>query len=56
MQDLNLSVYLVVTPGVLMLDYAGPAEALRMARDMGAALTLHTCCLLYTSPSPRDCS
>ena len=43
MQDLNLSVYLVVTPGVLMLDYAGPAEALRMARDMGAPLTLHAC-------------
>ena len=39
----TLSVYLVVTPGVLMLDYAGPAEALRMARDMGAPLTLHTC-------------
>jgi transcriptional regulator GlxA family with amidase domain len=43
MQNLNLSIYLVVTPGVLMLDYAGPAEALRMARDMGAPLTLHTC-------------
>ena len=26
-----------------MLDYAGPAEALRMARDMGAKLLLHTC-------------
>jgi len=39
----NLSVYLVITPGVLMLDYAGPAEAMRMARDMGAPLTLHTC-------------
>lgn len=38
-----LSIYLVVTPGVLMLDYAGPAEALRMARDMGAPLVLHTC-------------
>jgi transcriptional regulator GlxA family with amidase domain len=43
MPALNLSVFLVVTPGVLMLDYAGPAEALRMARDMGAPLTLHTC-------------
>jgi transcriptional regulator GlxA family with amidase domain len=43
MHALNLSVFLVVTPGVLMLDYAGPAEALRMARDMGAPLTLHTC-------------
>lgn len=38
-----LTVYLVVTPGVLLLDYAGPAEALRMARDMGAPLVLHTC-------------
>jgi transcriptional regulator GlxA family with amidase domain len=37
------SVYLIVTPGVLLLDYAGPAEALRMARDMGAPLVLHTC-------------
>jgi len=43
MHALNLSIFLVVTPGVLMLDYAGPAEALRMARDMGAPLTLHTC-------------
>jgi transcriptional regulator GlxA family with amidase domain len=39
----TLTVYLVVTPGVLLLDYAGPAEALRMARDMGAPLVLHTC-------------
>jgi transcriptional regulator GlxA family with amidase domain len=38
-----LTIYLVVTPGVLLLDYAGPAEALRMARDMGAPLVLHTC-------------
>lgn len=43
MENLSLSVFLVVTPGVLLLDYAGPAEALRMARDMGAPLTLHTC-------------
>ena len=42
-QDLVLSVWLVLTPNVLMLDYAGPAEALRMARDMGAKLALHTC-------------
>ncbi|MGV0959090.1 MAG: hypothetical protein ACOYB1_04565 [Limnohabitans sp.] len=51
MQNLNLSIYLVITPGVLMLDYAGPAEALRMARDMGAPLTLHTCepCALVNS-------
>jgi transcriptional regulator GlxA family with amidase domain len=38
-----LHVYLVLTPNVLMLDYAGPAEALRMAGDMGAALTLTAC-------------
>jgi transcriptional regulator GlxA family with amidase domain len=48
---LNLSVYLVVTPGVLVLDYAGPAEALRMARDMGAPLTLHTCGPLADVPT-----
>lgn len=38
-----LSVWMVLTPHVLMLDYAGPAEALRMARDLGAPLALHTC-------------
>ena len=43
MEDLTLSVYLVLTPNVLMLDYAGPAEALRMARDMGAPIALHAC-------------
>ncbi len=43
MEDLTLSVWLVLTPNVLMLDYAGPAEALRMASDMGAGLVLHTC-------------
>ena len=43
MEDVTLSVYLVLTPNVLMLDYAGPAEALRMARDMGAPLVLHAC-------------
>ena len=43
MEDLTLTVWIVLTPNVLMLDYAGPAEALRMARDMGAKLVLHTC-------------
>lgn len=43
MEDLKLSVWLVLTPNVLLLDYAGPAETLRMARDMGAALVLHSC-------------
>jgi transcriptional regulator GlxA family with amidase domain len=40
---MSLHIYLVLTPNVLMLDYAGPAEALRMARDMGAALMLTAC-------------
>jgi len=40
---MNLSVWLVLTPNVLMLDYAGPAEALRMARDMGGNIDLHVC-------------
>jgi transcriptional regulator GlxA family with amidase domain len=43
MEDLTLTVWLVLTPNVLLLDYAGPAEALRMARDMGANLVLHSC-------------
>lgn len=40
---MNLHIWLVLTPNVLLLDFAGPAEALRMARDMGAPLVLHTC-------------
>ncbi len=43
MEEVKLSIYLVLTPNVLMLDYAGPAEALRMAADMGAPIVLHTC-------------
>jgi transcriptional regulator GlxA family with amidase domain len=43
MEDTTLHIYLVLTPNVLMLDYAGPAEALRMARDMGAPIALHAC-------------
>lgn len=43
MEDLTLTVWLVLTPNVLLLDYAGPAETLRMARDMGARLVLHSC-------------
>ena len=42
-KSLTLSVWMVLTPNVLMLDYAGAAEALRMARDMGGDLTLHAC-------------
>jgi transcriptional regulator GlxA family with amidase domain len=40
---MNLNIWLVLTPNVLMLDFAGPAESLRMARDMGAPFTLHPC-------------
>ena len=40
---MSLSVWFILTPNVLLLDYAGPAEALRMATDMGAAFALHTC-------------
>jgi transcriptional regulator GlxA family with amidase domain len=37
------SVWFVLTPPVLMLDYAGPAEALRMAAESGAPIELHHC-------------
>lgn len=37
------SVWFVLTPPVLMLDYAGPAEALRMAVECGAPFELHHC-------------
>ena len=43
MEELKLSIFLVLTPNVLMLDYAGPAETLRMAADMGAPIALRTC-------------
>jgi transcriptional regulator GlxA family with amidase domain len=33
---MSLSVWFVLTPNVLLLDYAGPAEALRMAAEMAA--------------------
>lgn len=51
---LTLSIWLVVTPNVLLLDYAGPAEALRMARDMGANFSLHTCSPLRSVPTTLD--
>ncbi|HYS80903.1 MAG TPA: hypothetical protein VEM76_09340, partial [Anaeromyxobacteraceae bacterium] len=34
-------VFIVVTPNVLLLDLAGPAEALRLAQRAGAPLALH---------------
>jgi transcriptional regulator GlxA family with amidase domain len=42
------SVWFVLTPPVLMLDLAGPAEALRMAAQSGAPFELHLC-----APLPR---
>jgi transcriptional regulator GlxA family with amidase domain len=36
-------VWIVVTPNVLLLDLAGPAEAFRLARKAGARLDLHLC-------------
>ncbi len=49
---MSLSVWFVLTPNVLLLDYAGPAEALRMAAELAneqtdasgqAAMLLHSC-------------
>jgi transcriptional regulator GlxA family with amidase domain len=36
-------IWVVVTPGVLLLDLAGPAEAFRLARRFGARLELRLC-------------
>jgi transcriptional regulator GlxA family with amidase domain len=41
--SMNTSVWFVLTPSVLLLDYAGPAEALRMATESGAPFDLHHC-------------
>ncbi|MBK8384760.1 MAG: helix-turn-helix domain-containing protein [Candidatus Accumulibacter sp.] len=45
---MTLAVWFVLTPNVLMLDYAGPAETLRMAVEIGGQLVVHTC-----APVPR---
>ncbi|MFP3183011.1 MAG: helix-turn-helix domain-containing protein [Paraburkholderia sp.] len=45
---MKTSVWFVLTPPVLLLDYAGPAEALRMAVGSGAPFELHHC-----APVPR---
>lgn len=37
-----MKVWFVLTPGVLLLDYAGPAETLRMAAEIGAGLSVQT--------------
>ena len=44
---MSRQIVFVLTPGALLLDYAGPAEALRMAGEMGADLAIAAC-----SPSP----
>lgn len=36
-------IWIVATPNVMLLDLAGPAEALRLARRAGAPLELHLC-------------
>lgn len=45
---MTLSVWFVVTPNVLLLDYVGPAETLRMAAEMGGDFLLH-----HVAPTPR---
>ncbi len=42
-ERMTLSVFSILTPNVLLLDYAGPAEALRMAAEMGADLAVLSC-------------
>ncbi|MFC4158479.1 GlxA family transcriptional regulator [Chitinimonas lacunae] len=46
-----IPVYLLLLPGVLMLDYAGCAEALRLANKQGSAFTLH-----HIGPEPHPAS
>jgi len=41
-------VYFILLPGHLLLDFAGPAEALRIANQNGARFTLH-----YCGPDPQ---
>lgn len=40
---MTTGIWIVVTPNVLLLDLAGPAETFRLARDAGAPLELHFC-------------
>ncbi|WP_291992168.1 helix-turn-helix domain-containing protein [Candidatus Accumulibacter sp. ACC003] len=49
---MTLSVWFVLTPNVLLLDYAGPAEALRMAAETSSE-SPHTIVLHSCSPVPR---
>lgn len=48
---MKLSVWFVLTPNVPLLDYAGPAEARRMAAGMGGARELHTCAAVPRLPT-----
>ena len=43
--------YFVLTPGFMLLDFAGPAEAFRIANQFGAALHLHYCAPHEATPS-----
>jgi transcriptional regulator GlxA family with amidase domain len=40
---MRTAIWMVVTPNVLLLDLAGPAEVFREARQAGAPLELHLC-------------
>lgn len=53
---MTLAVVFVVTPNVLLLDYAGPAEAMRMAADAGADMTVTTCSPVSTVPTSMGVS
>jgi transcriptional regulator GlxA family with amidase domain len=43
-----MTIWMVVTPNVLLLDLAGPAEAFRLAHKIGVPLTLR-----FTGPAPE---
>ncbi len=48
---MTLQVWFALTPNVLLLDYAGPAEALRIAAQMGADLRVHHCAPVARLPT-----
>lgn len=50
-QAAPLEVWFALTPNLLLLDYAGPAEALRIAARMGAGLRLHSCAARPSLPT-----
>lgn len=53
---MSLSVFFVLTPNVLLLDYAGPAEALRMAAEMGGDIQLTSCAPISPLPTSMGVS